>query len=218
MKKYMALGLLAVLVIALICINEWLGKPNEDTDHDHESVMATSDRDADADGHLIPATYKPGRVGVVKTTAGTIEILFFEKDAPKTTAQIIGLMQNNRYNGVKFGRVEATKLIQVDAIKPDAPKINLEIRDGMDNVKGAVGMARSANRDSATSAFYILIEPMLNLNGDYAVFGRVISGMDVVMKMKSSDKIIKTTIRNSTKADEEKFNKVRTMAAERNVQ
>ncbi len=55
--------------------------------------------------------------------------------------------------------------------------------------RGAVAMARSAMPDSASSQFYIALEDLPSLDGDYAVFGKVVEGMDVVDKIKQGDRI-----------------------------
>ncbi len=60
--------------------------------------------------------------------------------------------------------------------------------------KGAVAMARSQNRDSASSQFYITLEDAKRLDNRYAIFGQVIAGQDVVEKITKGDKMLKVTI------------------------
>ena len=61
----------------------------------------------------------------------------------------------------------------------------MEINPKLTHVDGAVGMARSSQPDSATSQFYICDGPQHSLDGRYAVFGKVIDGMDVVRQIAS---------------------------------
>ena len=76
--------------------------------------------------------------------------------------------------------------------------IKLEINRQLSNVRGAVGMARSQARDSATSQFYILKADATSLDGDYAIFGRVIEGMEVVDQLAIGDQMLKVTVEPGT--------------------
>jgi peptidyl-prolyl cis-trans isomerase A (cyclophilin A) len=76
--------------------------------------------------------------------------------------------------------------------KPTRPPIPLEARNGLDNTRGTVAMARTAIPDSATSQFFINVKDNDFLNAanardgnGYAVFGKVVSGMDVVDKIRN---------------------------------
>ena len=60
--------------------------------------------------------------------------------------------------------------------------------------KGALGMARSQDPNSARSQFYFALDDIHNLDGNYAVFGKVIEGMDVVLSLEIGDKMTKVTI------------------------
>lgn len=65
---------------------------------------------------------------------------------------------------------------------------------GRSHEKGAVGMARGQDKNSASCQFYISLEPATFLDGSYAVFGKVIEGMDAVQELRAQDSIIKITI------------------------
>lgn len=74
--------------------------------------------------------------------------------------------------------------------KPTYGKAKLSSSDVvLKHDRGAIAMARSAMPDSASSQFYIALEDLPSLDGDYAVFGKVIEGMDVVDKIKQGDRI-----------------------------
>jgi cyclophilin family peptidyl-prolyl cis-trans isomerase len=86
--------------------------------------------------------------------------------------------------------------------------MGIEAREGLDNVKGSVGMARKGNDyNSNTSIFYILTESAPTLNGEYTVFGRVVKGMEAVVKMKKGDKIVSAKIRPLEDADRKDFHR-----------
>ena len=138
---------------------------------------------------LRKARMTPGRVVELHTNRGEIDFVLFEEDCPKTSARIADLVSNGCYNGIRFTRVEKNGLIQIEEPRKPVPPIACELLDGLKNCKGAVGMARSNNPNSATSVFYILTEPWRHLDYDYCVFGRVIRGIDVAMKIKLDDEI-----------------------------
>ena len=73
-------------------------------------------------------------------------------------------------------------------------EILLEIVPGLTHKKGAVGMARSQDPNSASSQFYICLNDAKFLDGNYAVFGQVIEGQDVVEKIIKGDKMLKVII------------------------
>jgi cyclophilin family peptidyl-prolyl cis-trans isomerase len=85
------------------------------------------------------------------------------------------------------------------------------------HTKGTVGMARTSNVNSATSVFYILIEPLPHLDYEYTVFGRLIRGMDVATAIKKGDMIKSATVRLITDADKKEFAKVLKIESERRV-
>ncbi len=226
MKKF---GLWAIIIAALgilMAVNSFMGTSPEGDhhDHDHEEEAAEETSAPAKTPEALPAqsdkaSMELGRVAEINTTKGKIVIVFFEKDCPETCAQIISLFDDNKYQGVKFGRVEKDNLIQIDSLDPDVSKLPLEAKEGLDNVKGAVGMARIPDdKNSATSAFYILMEPWRHLDGDYTVFGRVLEGMDVVMKITPEDKVTDSTIRDCTDKDKQRFDELRTLEAEREVE
>jgi peptidyl-prolyl cis-trans isomerase B (cyclophilin B) len=73
--------------------------------------------------------------------------------------------------------------------KPTYSKANLGSSVTLKHDRGAVAMARSQMPDSASSQFYVALEDLPSLDGDYAVFGKVIEGMDVVDGIKQGDRI-----------------------------
>lgn len=137
---------------------------------------------------------------VIETNKGTFEFEIFLDKVPITANNFIGLAKKGFYDGLKFHRYEPGFVIQGGDPKGDGTggsgkTIPLEIVDELTHEKGAVGMARSSDPDSASSQFYITLDNADFLDGEYAVFGKVTKGMDVVMKLRVGDVMKKVTIR-----------------------
>ena len=127
----------------------------------------------------------------METNFGNIEIELLEKLAPLTVENFLKLVDAEFYDGLIFHRVIANFMIQGGGYTPalqyregDATVRN-ESFNGVKNSLGTVAMARMADPDSAGTQFFINVRnnPHLDAaggNAGYTVFGRVISGMDVV--------------------------------------
>lgn len=166
-----------------------------------------------------PATMMPGRVVELSTSKGNISFVLFEKDCPKTTKRIIDLVNSGNYNEVSFTRVEKGRLIQTEKCNKKVSPMGCEICKGLTNAKGTVGMARVGDDyNSNTSEFYILIEPWPQIDYQYTVFGRLIKGMDIAMKINCGDVIKSAKVRPLTAQDKKDFNKVLTIEAERKTE
>ena len=99
------------------------------------------------------------------------------------------------YDGLIFHRVIPGYIIQGGCPRGDGTggpgwTIKLEVHPELKNVRGALAMARGPHPDSAGSQFYILKEDAPWLDGDYAVFGMVTAGMEVVDSLQPGDKMI----------------------------
>jgi len=135
------------------------------------------------------------RIAEIDTSYGVITIELFERRAPITTSNFINLSTAGFYDGLLFHRVIDDFVIQTgdpntrdnnpynDGSGGSAQTIPLEIHPELTHVDGAVGMARGVELDSASSQFYICDGPQHGLDGDYAVFGVVIDGIDVVRQI-----------------------------------
>jgi cyclophilin family peptidyl-prolyl cis-trans isomerase len=140
----------------------------------------------------------PGpQIAEVETVQGTFKIEFFPSAAPRTVQNFIGLAEDGFYDGIAFHRISPGFVIQGG----DPLSRNDTARDqwgtgGSDenipaeftdipHTRGIVSMARTANDpNSASSQFFIVLDDSDQirraLDGNYAAFGRVIEGMDVV--------------------------------------
>ena len=124
---------------------------------------------------------------------GEIRIEFFPEDAPKTVENFVTLAKKGFYDGLVFHRVVPGFVAQGGDPKGDGTggpgyKIKAEFNK-QKHLRGSVAMARSAAPDSAGSQFYITFGPQPSLDGQYTVFGRVVSGMEHVDKIKVGDKM-----------------------------
>lgn len=132
------------------------------------------------------------------TSAGDI-VLQLERDkAPKTVDNFLAYVKSGHYAGTVFHRVIPTFMIQGGGMDKDLvekktqPPIALESANGLSNARGAVAMARTSDPNSATAQFFInvqdnafLDQPNSRDGNGYAVFGKVVEGMDVVDKIRA---------------------------------
>ncbi len=141
---------------------------------------------------------------VITTTMGNFTILLFEKESPISVKNFLTYVDSGFYGGLTFHRVMPGFMAQgggflknLSKRQPILPPIKNESDNNMKNDRGTIAMARTMDPHSATSQFFINVvdNSALNFNSQgwgYAVFGKVIEGMDVVDKIVS----VKTESRN----------------------
>ncbi len=145
---------------------------------------------------------------VLETSKGNIEIELDAGNAPITVENFLGYVNSGFYDGTVFHRVIPNFMVQGGGFTPDGtqkptnPAIKLESDNGLKNNRGTVAMARTNQPDSATSQFFINVVDNAFLdyapgNDGYAVFGKVVSGMDVVDEIKE----VPTTVKFKFYAD-----------------
>ncbi len=133
------------------------------------------------------------RTAIIETSKGQIKVILNEDLAPITTANFIELAEKKFYDGLKFHRVEAGFVIQGGCphgtgTGGSGKNIPLEVSPNLKHGDaGALAMARSSDPNSASSQFYITLSPTPFLDNNYAVFGRVTEGMDVVRNIQVGD-------------------------------
>jgi peptidyl-prolyl cis-trans isomerase B (cyclophilin B) len=134
---------------------------------------------------------------------GIIKIEFFPDDAPKTVENFVTLAKKGFYNGLIFHRVIPGFMAQGGDPKGDGTGgPGYTIKDEFNkqkHVRGAVAMARTSAPNSSGSQFYICFEPQPHLDGGYVVFGKVVSGMNIVDNIKKGDKMKSVTIVEAAK-------------------
>jgi cyclophilin family peptidyl-prolyl cis-trans isomerase len=132
----------------------------------------------------------------IKTNVGTIRLALYPEKAPKTVENFLRYVKDGHYNGTIFHRVIDGFMIQgggFDASykqKPTRDPVQNEAKGGLKNDVGTVAMARTPDPHSASAQFFINLKNNDFLNAErsqdgwgYAVFGKVVSGMDVVTKI-----------------------------------
>ncbi len=130
------------------------------------------------------------------TSLGEFTIELYPDKAPKTVENFLQYVQDKQYDGTVFHRVMDGFMVQGGGMtaemkeKPVRAPIPLEARNGLKNDRGTIAMARTSNPNSATAQFFINVVDNPGLNAPqpdgygYAVFGKVIAGMDVIDKIR----------------------------------
>jgi cyclophilin family peptidyl-prolyl cis-trans isomerase len=146
----------------------------------------------------VPLEPAPGNgVVVISTSFGDVTVELFNDKAPVSVANFLGYATEGFYSGTIFHRVVRNFAVQGGGFtatmveKPTRPPIQNEATNGLNNLRGTVAMARSQSLRSATSQFYFNVSNNADLDHQgfspkdfgYAVFGRVLAGMDVVDRM-----------------------------------
>jgi len=147
------------------------------------------------------------RKAIIEINHGPITIELYEDKTPITAGNFIDLVERGFYDGLKFHRYEPNFVIQggdprgngtggfVDPQTKRERRIKLEVSPDLKHGDaGAVAMARSQDPNSASCQFYITLGPAAFLDMNYAVFGRVIDGMDAVKQIRAGDSMTKVTL------------------------
>ena len=137
---------------------------------------------------------------LIKTNLGEMTVELYPDKAPKTVENFLAYVNAKFYDGTVFHRVIDNFMIQGGGFTPDLrqkptrPAIANEAKNGLSNARGTLAMARTGDPNSATAQFFINVvdNPRLDYTSDangstwgYCVFGKVISGLDVVDKIKA---------------------------------
>ena len=151
-----------------------------------------------------------GPVISVETEKGTFEFETYPNEAPKTVAHITALVKRNFYNGIRIHRVVPGFVMQFgDPQTRDMAKKDMWGTGGSGKPigvaemnpkrthasKGMVAMAHAGKPALADSQMYVTLAPQPRLDKDYTVFGKVITGMDVVEKIQAGDVIKKVSLK-----------------------
>ena len=126
-----------------------------------------------------------------------IKVELYPQVAPNTVNNFISLVNKNFYNGICFHRVIAGFMIQggdPTGTGMGGPKYKIKgeftangFKNDLKHTRGVISMARSMDKDSAGSQFFIMHDDAPHLDGQYASFGKVIEGMDVVDEIANGD-------------------------------
>ncbi|RZI75796.1 MAG: peptidyl-prolyl cis-trans isomerase [Variovorax sp.] len=132
------------------------------------------------------------------TSMGDIVVQLDPAKAPKTVANFLQYVKDKHYDGTVFHRVIDGFMVQGGGFtadmkqKPTRPPVPLEAGNGLKNDKYTIAMARTGDPNSATAQFFINVKDNAMLNAPnpdghgYTVFGKVVSGADVVDKIRAA--------------------------------
>lgn len=145
-----------------------------------------------------------GHYATVETDRGVIVIELYPEVAPKTVENFEKLVTDGFYNNLTFHRVVPGFVVQGGDPAGNGtggPGYDVvgEIKAGEKHLRGSVATARTGDqvnpgRRSSGSQFYICLDPQPGLDNQYTIFGAVITGMDVVDKIKVGDHMKKLTL------------------------
>ncbi|ESX90248.1 MULTISPECIES: peptidylprolyl isomerase [unclassified Mesorhizobium] len=167
---------------------------------------------------------EPENTMIITLKNGDVTIALRPDLAPKHVAQIKKLVREGVYDDVAFHRVINGFMAQTGDVKfgnmkkgfsPEAvgtggselPDLPAEFSQSEHFKRGTLGMARSQDPNSANSQFFIMFAPAPNLDGQYTIVGNVVSGMELVDKIKKGDEAD-----NGTVSDPDRMVKVRIAA------
>lgn len=171
------------------------------------AAVAFSPLAALAQGASAAATQKTERVQFV-TNKGNFTVEVYPDAAPKTVANFLEYVRSGFYAGTTFHRVINGFMVQGGGFdrdmkeKPTRAPIPLESQNGLKNTVGTVAMARTSNPNSATAQFFVNVVDNPNLDypqpdgNGYAVFGKVVEGMDTIDKIKTVPTTAYGSLRN----------------------
>ena len=130
------------------------------------------------------------KVKITMENLDEIELELYPEYAPVTVDNFVNLVESGFYNGLTFHRVIPGFMIQGGCPQGNGTggagkEIKGEfaangVKNDLKHSRGVLSMARAQNPDSASSQFFIMVEDAPHLDGNYAAFGKVISGMDAV--------------------------------------
>lgn len=211
MKKLIKIIIPVMCILSLMLVSCGKSETNSKSE-DKSSVSENNDKSQDSIteiGDLPIATIEIENYGTVKAE-------LYPKIAPNTVDNFISLSNSGFYNGLTFHRVIKDFMIQGGDPKGDGtggPDYAIKgeftsngFENSLKHTEGVLSMARSRQPDSAGSQFFIMTSTSSHLDGEYAAFGKVIEGMDIVKKIQevktnSNDKPIENVVIKSITVD-----------------
>lgn len=191
MKKILAILLTATLLVGLCGCGSNTNTSETDktaqTETDAEASEASEASAENADTELLSGMH---HVEIEVENYGTIAVELDADHAPISVTNFVNLAKDGFYDGLTFHRIITGFMIQggdpngngtggaEETIKGEFS--NNGVENDLSHTRGAISMARSQDPDSASSQFFIVHEDSTFLDGDYAVFGYVTSGMEYV--------------------------------------
>ena len=189
MKKYASLLLFAVFALVLAaCGDEKTTDNPEQTDSPKQTASTDYAKDV-TENPIVTITMENDKKIIIELEP---------KTAPNTVANFVSLVEEGFYDGLIFHRVIPGFMVQggdPDGIGTGGPGYGIkgefssnDFENTLTHERGVLSMARSQHPDSAGSQFFIMTEAAPHLDGDYASFGKVIEGMEVVDEIVNAER------------------------------
>lgn len=202
-KRYLSLILITILMSMLVLIG--CGNTKTNTAKTGEAAPKSESTNAESE-----PTKENKNLPVATITVdgyGVMDVELYPEIAPNTVNNFISLANKGFYNNLKFHRIIKDFMIQGGDPKGNGtggPGYSIEgeftsngFANSLKHTKGVISMARSQDPNSAGSQFFIMSGDASNLDGEYAAFGKVISGLDVLDKIRS----VETSSNDAPKKD-----------------
>jgi len=202
-KRYLSLILITILMSMLVLIG--CGNTKSNTAKTDEAVPKSESTNAESE-----PTKENKNLPIATITVdgyGVMNVELYPEIAPNTVNNFISLANKGFYNNLKFHRIIKDFMIQGGDPKGNGtggPGYSIEgeftsngFANSLKHTKGVISMARSQDPNSAGSQFFIMSGDASNLDGEYAAFGKVISGLDVLDKIRS----VETSSNDAPKKD-----------------
>ncbi len=184
MKKYISLLLSAVLLISVFAF----AGCSSDTDDGNMESESNSSFNTDSANPVATITVKD---------YGVMKVELYSDKAPNTVLNFISLANKGFYDGLTFHRVYKGFMIQGGCPEGNGtgdPGYSIKgefsgngVENDLAHTKGVISMARSGHPDSAGSQFFIMHDDAPHLDGQYAAFGKVVEGLDVLDAIAESE-------------------------------
>lgn len=198
-KSYIIIGIVVILMLAVAGIYARINKTtvkNENTTNVENNVNSQNTENSEKNNESGENDmYKTGthHAEMVVKDYGTVKMELYADIAPITVANFAKLVNEGFYNGLTFHRIISGFMIQGgdplgNGTGGSSKTIKGEfasngVKNSISHVRGTISMARSSMPNSASSQFFIVHKDSTFLDGQYAAFGTVTSGMDVVDKI-----------------------------------
>lgn len=188
-KKYIRLILVVTLMSSLVLVGCGNSKTNNNQSEQPSTTNESSDKESSKSNENLPIAT------ITVDGYGVIEAELYPEIASNTVNNFIYLANKGFYDNLKFHRIIKGFMIQGGDPQGNGtggPGYSIEgeftsngFANSLKHTKGVLSMARSQDPDSAGSQFFIMTGDAPHLDGEYAAFGKVISGMDVVEKIEN---------------------------------
>lgn len=191
-----AFAIIVLVAGGIIILSSGKNKPEEQKNM-NDTTTSAENRKFDKFPGVLGASEIANKTATIKTAKGDIKIEFYPEDAPKTVSNFIFLAGKGFFDGLTFHRREEGFVIQggdPNGNGTGGPGYQFEDEPvNKSYVRGVVAMANSGP-DTNGSQFFIMLADNATLPKNYTIFGKVISGMEVVDKIAVGDKMEKVTI------------------------